>query len=184
MSDILEKVSEFVDKCLGPLGSEGFTNDKIRDLVIQLVATIILFLVVRFFLWKPVTNILETRRTTMEKDLTEAKENNLKSRKLTTELEEKLEATHIEIRNLIDKAEKDANIRREKIISDAKEEAKKRLGVVQKEIEQEITRSSNEIHKMIVDIAFLAAQAIVEDEIDHEKYLRVVNDIIEEASKK
>ena len=184
INDVLESVSEFVDKCLGPLGSNGFSNDTLRDLIIQVCATIILFLVVRFFLWKPITNILETRSNKMSSDLKEAEEKNLLARKLTVDLENKLIAAQKEIKELVERAESEANLRKDKIINEAKEEARKRLEYVQNEIEQEVIRSNNEIHNMIVDIAFMAAKAIVKEDIDHEKYLRLVNQIIDEAIKK
>ncbi len=183
MNETLEKISEFVNKCLGPLGTDGFSWDNIRDFIIQLGATLILFLIIRFYLWKPITNMLETRRNAMDKEIDEAKENNLKSRKLTRELEEKLEAAQFEVKNIIDKAENDANLRRNQIIKEAKEEAKKRLEAVESDIEQEILKSNAEIHKMIVDVAFLAAKKIVGNEIDQDKYLDIVNEIIEGASK-
>ena len=91
MSEVLKKVSEFVDKCLGPLGSDGFTWDTLRDIIIQLCATLILFIVIRVFVWKRVTNILEARRQVIDKELIEAKESNRKARLLATQKENDLE---------------------------------------------------------------------------------------------
>ena len=84
---------------------------------------------------------------------------------------------------MLDKAEKDANLRREEIINNAKEEAHRRLVNVEQEIEQEVLQKNAEIHKQIVDIAMLAAEKIVEHEVDQNKYIDIVNKIIEEAGK-
>ncbi len=183
MSKVLQDVADFVDRCLGPLGSSGFGWNTLRDIIIQLCATLILFIVIRVFIWKRVTNILEARRAAIDKELVEAKESNRKARLLAIENEEKLEAAEKQIKEMLDKAEKDANIRREEIINNAKEEAHRRLVNVEQEIEQEVLQKNAEIHKQIVDIAMLAAEKIVEHEVDQNKYIDIVNKIIEEAGK-
>ena len=184
MSEVLKKVSEFVDKCLGPLGSDGFTWDTLRDIIIQLCATLILFIVIRVFVWKRVTNILEARRQVIDKELIEAKESNRKARLLATQKENDLEEAQKQIKEMLERAEKDANLRRDEIIANAKEEAHKRLQNVEEDIQQEIQQKNAEIHKQIVDIAMLAAEKIVEHEVDQDKYIDLVNKIIEEAGSK
>lgn len=183
MSEVLKKVSDFVNTCLGPLGSDGFTWDTLRDIIIQLCATLILFIVIRIFIWKRVTNILEARRAAIDKELIEAKESNRKARLLAIENQKKLEEAELQIKEMLDNAEKDANIRRDEIISNAKEEAFKRLQNVEDDIKHEIQQRNAEIHQQIVDIAMLAAEKIVEREIDQDKYIDLVNKIIEEAGK-
>ncbi|MGL4949099.1 MAG: F0F1 ATP synthase subunit B [Anaeroplasmataceae bacterium] len=183
MAETLEKIAEFVNKCLGPLGSEGFNWGTMRDFIVQIIATIILFIIVRIFLWKPITQLIEAKRNAIDKELVEAKEANEKVRVLTIELEDKLKDAQIEVKELLDTAEKDANLRRDQIIKDAKAEAKKRLDNVEVEIQQEIVKKNNEIKQTIVDVAFTAARKIVGNDVDEEKYLKIVNEIIEGESK-
>lgn len=183
MSEVLQKISDFVNVCLGPLGSDGFNWSQLRDIIIQIIATLILFVVIRVFLWKRVTNILEARRAATDKELEEAKANNALSRQLAAETQAKLDEAQEKIRAMIDKAERDANLRRDEIVYAAKEDAKRRLENVEIEINQEIQKKTNEIHKQIVDIAMMAAEKIVEHEIDQDKYLDIINEIIEGAAK-
>jgi F-type H+-transporting ATPase subunit b len=68
MDEILKDVSAFVSECLGPLGNSGNILTWLRDFTIQIIATLILFLVVRFFLWAPLTKFLEDRREKMEQE--------------------------------------------------------------------------------------------------------------------
>ena len=75
-------------------------------------------------------------------------------------------------------ATKDANIKKEEIISSAKEEARRRLENLELELEQEKKNMESSIKKEIVDIAFAAAEKIVQKEIDQKKYLDVVEDIL------
>lgn len=77
----------------------------------------------------------------------------------------------------------EANARREEIINDAKAEAKRRLDKAQVEIDQEIKNKQQEIQDMIVTTAFAAATRILEHEVDKDKYIQMVNEIIEGANK-
>lgn len=183
ITDILKNVSEFVNKCLGPLGTEGFSWSQIRDVLIQLCATLILFILVRFLLWKPITRIIEKRREVIDKELEEAKESNNNARKLASDAQIKYDEAHIKIKQMLDKAEKDANLRKDEIIKQAKDEAKRRLDVLEEEIALEIQNANEEIKKQIVDIAMTAASKIIEKEVDQDKYINLVNEIFEEASK-
>lgn len=181
MSEILNKIADAVNSCLGPLQTLKITGADVRDLLIQLFATIILFFVIRCFLWKPITNILETRREAIDKALEEAKVAKANSESLEEELTHTLADAKLKVKELLDKAEKDGNVRREAIINEAKAEAKMRLDNLQIELEQEKDKMQREIRKEIVDIAFMAAEKIVAKEIDQDKYINVVDEILKEA---
>lgn len=186
INSILESISEFVNTCLAFLGSD-ITPDSIKqwatDFCIQLIATIILFLLIRFFLWKPITNMLEKKQQTADKALEDAKKAKEDSEALKLELEEKLADAQTEVKVLLQNAELDANLRKEEIIKEAKEEAKRRLDEATNDINLEVANKQSEIKELIVNTAFLAASKILEKEVDKEKYLKLVNEIIEGALK-
>ena len=186
VSEAIDEIVSTVTEALGPLANltTATASDWLNYLAevgIQLVSTIILFLAVRFFLWKPITKILEERRDAIDKELEEAslaKENSIQ---IEQELLAEKEKAKAEIKALISKAEHDANVQREAIINDAKEEAKRRLDNLENELVQEKANMESEIKKEIVDIAFQAAEKIVAKEIDREKYMDFINDFLEEA---
>lgn len=181
MDEILEKIAEAVNSCLGPLANLKITGGDVRDLLIQLCATILLFVVIRIFLWKPITNILEKRREAMDEALEKAQESRDNAKALEDELATKLADAKEEIRILLNQAEKDGNLRRDQIINEAKEEAKRRLENLELELEQEKDSMQKEIRQEIIDIAFAAAEKIVAREIDQDKYMDVVEEILKEA---
>ena len=168
MDEILNKIAEAVNSCLGPLTNMQITGSDVRDLLIQLFATIILFIVIRFFLWKPITNILEKRREAMDSALEQAKNSKESAKLLEEELATELANAKASVRDILAKAEKDGNMRRELIISEAKQEAKNRLENLELELEQEKNSMQKQIRQEIVDIAFTAAEKIVAKEIDQE----------------
>ena len=181
MEEILKGISEFVDGCLGPLGSGGEYGwpDWIRDFFIQILATLILFLIVRHFLWKPVTALLEARKNVIDKELIDAKEHRENAVKLEAELQIKYDECKAEIQRLLKQAEAQGNQRREEIIAAAKDEANRRIKRADEEIAFDISQQKNDIKNQIVEIAFLAAETIVGHEVDKTKYLSKINEIID-----
>lgn len=87
IADAGDKIKELVQEALGPLARNfRIEGADVRDIIIQLAATLILFLVVRIFLWKPITNILEKRRETMDKSLEEANQAKENAKQIEAEL--------------------------------------------------------------------------------------------------
>ncbi len=186
MTEAVDEIVATVTNSLGPLANltTATTADwlgYLADIGIQLASTIILFIVIRFLLWKPITKILEARRDAIDKELNEAKEAKEQAVKLEEELILEKKKAQAEIRDLISNAEKEANLKREEIINQAKEEAKKRLANLEDELSIEKANMQQDIKKEIIDIAFAAAEKIVSKEVDKDKYLDVIDDILEEA---
>lgn len=178
-----QKIKELVEKTLGPLANNfEIGGNDVRDILIQLVSTIILFIIIRVFLWKPITNILENRRNIIDKELSDAKEAKEHAIEMEENLHKELAIARANVKALLDKAEKDGNERRESIISSAKEEAKRRLENLEVELNQERKRMEMEIKQEIVDIAFIAAEKIVSKEIERDKYLEVIDAILQEEN--
>ncbi len=181
MNEILDKIAEAVNSCLGPLTNLQIKGSDVRDLLIQLCATILLFVVVRFFLWKPITDILEKRRKAIDAALASAKESSLAAKQLENELSNQLSSAKEQIRQLLLQAEKDGNAKREQIIAEAKMEAQRRMENLEAELELEKNKMENQIRSEIVEIAFAAAEKIVAKEIDQKQYLDVVDEILKGA---
>ena len=80
----MDAVSEAIDKFV----MQGMEIDP-SQMLVQLIATLVLFLVVFRFLWKPMTKLLEDRREIIKNDLDEAKEANQNALDIKEQLEQK-----------------------------------------------------------------------------------------------
>ena len=185
LSEAMSEITAAITSGLGPIYL--ISNPKellsslpgtLMDLVIQICATFILFIAVFVFFWKPITKILETRREAIDKELTEAEAAKANAILVEDELRKTLDEAKDKVKEMLDQAVKDANVKKEEIITSAKEEAKRRLENLEFELEQEKKNMESSIKKEIVDIAFAAAEKIVQKEIDQTKYLDVVEDIL------
>ncbi len=182
LQDALDKIAEIVNICLGPLGNAGFTWESIRDFLIQLCSTLIIFLVVKFFFWKPITNIIEAKGNAIDHDLEEAREVKERAYKLEAKLNEEYESSKAEVKRLVSEAINEGNLKKEEIINEAKLEAERRLANSKLEIDEEVKSMQKQIKEQIVDIAFQAASKIVAKEINPDKYLDLVDDILKEGA--
>lgn len=171
---MLEQISEFVEKAL---------SIDLLHLGLQLCSTLILFVVVRAFLWKPITNILEARRELAMKEISDAKQKNDEATKLLDESRKEVEKAKKRAKEIVDNAVITAKLEKSEIIEDAKNEAKKRLDNVNHEIGLELERQKNTLRQEIVDVAFLAAEKIVKREINKEEHIKVVEETLEEVGK-
>ncbi len=187
IAEALTKIRETIQGTLGPLyNTKELTVDRLTqygiDFGIQIGATIILFIVVAIFFWKPITKILEQRRQVIDKELTDAQRAKDNAIEIEAELNKQLTEAKQKVKEMLDKAEKDANLKRDEIINQAKEEARRRMENLQLELEQERQSMEADIRQEIVDVAFAAAEKIVSKEINQEKYLNVVDEILKGAN--
>ncbi len=183
IEDALVEIAATVQEALGPFGNGfNFTSSEFMDIGIQLASTIILFIVVRCFLWKPVTNILESRRAVIDKELEEAKMAKENAILIEANLKDEFNKAKAKVKEMLDNAEKEANLKRDEIINTARQEAKTRIENLQLELKQEKEGMAKQIRQEIIDIAFAAAEKIVSREINQDKYLDVVDEILKGAA--
>lgn len=188
LSLAVESITNTVKEGLGPIAllsdTEALADQAFKfavDFGIQIVSTILLFLAVRFFLWKPITNILETRREAIDKELDDAKNAKEKATEAEALANKEYSEAKDKIKKMLDDAERDANVKRDTIIQQAKNDAERRLNNLEAELVEEKKSMEKEIRQEIVEIAFQAAEKIVGREINQDKYLDVVDDILKGA---
>ena len=188
LSQAAISIQEAIQEGLGPISllsdTEKLKDNALNfaiDFGIQICATVLLFIIVRFFFWKPITKILEERRNQIDKDLKDAEEAKANAIEIESNLQREMSEAKAKIKLMLDNAEKEANIKKETIINAAKDEAKRRLENVELELIEEKKSMEKEIRQEIVDIAFQAAERIVQKEINQDKYLDIVDDILKGA---
>lgn len=158
---------------------QGMQIDVIA-LALQLLSTIILIIVVRVFFWKPITNYLEKRQETIKGELDEAREKNEEAENLKKSISTEYEEAKKETKDFKKTLQQEAQEEKLRIIQEARDEAKRRLDQVEVDINQEIKKSNEKIKQSIKEIAFAAAEKILQHEIDEEKHEKMIEEMIED----
>ncbi|MBN2285464.1 MAG: F0F1 ATP synthase subunit B [Tissierellales bacterium] len=149
--------------------------------VFQILNTFILFLVLKKFLFVPVTEMMETREKLIKDSLNDAERISNEAEKYKDEYLDKLKSVEEERREIITKATRLADEKSKGIIKEAKEEVSKLKDKADADIEIERKKAINEMKDEISSIAILAASKVLESEIDESRNKALVAQFIEQV---
>ncbi|WP_162146935.1 ATP synthase F0 subunit B [Acholeplasma granularum] len=150
------------------------------DLILwQIAATIILIIIVRIFLWKPITRYLEKRQEALSKELYEAAHERERVTQIRYELQTEYEEMRKEARQMKDSLIYEAQQEKDRIITEARNEAKRRIQQVDRDIQQELKIQSDKIKERIKEIAFDVAEKIVTHDVTEENIDETIEEMID-----
>lgn len=173
-------LADFKD-LLGDIGAKIFPS--VSALVTQLLATFIMFFIVFKFFWKPIKGYINARKDFLENELKEAEKLNEEAKSNHELANKRIKELKIEARKIKEEAENQALEVRKSILLKADEEALAKKEKALRDIEKQKLEAQADIRKEIVDVALLAAQKIVEREIDEEDNTKLVEDFINDVNK-
>lgn len=148
---------------------------------VQMASTIVLFLILRHFLFKPVSEFIAARKEKIANDLEEAKARKEEAEALKVEYENRIDEAKNEARVIVDSAKKRGEELREQILVEAKEEASSVLTKARSDIEREREKTMAELKTEVVQIAMMAAERVVEKSLDEKSHKEMINKFIDEV---
>lgn len=151
------------------------------NFVTQLAATLALFLILRHFLFGPVTEFLEKRKEAVQKNIDEAETKKSEAMKLKEEYEVKIEEAKGEGKEIIETSRKRGEDLREEIVAEAKKEAQSLMTKAQKEIEREQKKAQIELKEEMVTVAMLAASKVIDKTLDEKAHKEMIDKFIDEV---
>jgi len=152
-------------------------------MIIQLLATLILFLVVRFFFWNKITKIIEDRKSLVTKGLEEKEQAMLEANLIKEQIIQERALAKKEASLIVDEAKKRASVEGREIIKSAKLEVEEEKAIAKEELRLEKEKLENEMKDKIVDVAYVLAGKIIEEELDDKKHKQLINRFIDQAGK-
>ena len=146
----------------------------IWQMLASLANLVLLFLMVKKFLYKPVMKMLQERQNTIDKDYDAAAE--AKEQALTDKIkyEEKLREAKIEADSVIKNAVDIANEREKEILANAKTKAEIIVRQAENEAELERKKAEDAVKKEIVEVSSLLTEKVLEREVtaaDHQHFI-------------
>lgn len=153
----------------------------LANFIPQILATGILFLVLRHFLFGPVTEILNSRSEKIVSNLEESTAEKKEAEAIKAEYLLKLEDAKGEARDIVDTAKKRSDQLKDEIIQEAKAEAQKISERAMLDIEREKQKMLTDLKSEVVEIAMLAATKVVEKDLDPNTHKTMINKFIDEV---
>jgi F-type H+-transporting ATPase subunit b len=134
-------------------------------IVFTLINTLIIFLIFKIFLFKPVGQILDKRKEMAAAEISEAQKAKESAAKAEQEYLARLADAKSEAAEIVKQATLRAQAREEEIVSEANKKAADIRAKAEDAIERDKKRAINEIKDEISDIVIMAASKVVEKEI-------------------
>ncbi|MDI3535062.1 MAG: F-type H+-transporting ATPase subunit b [Thermosediminibacterales bacterium] len=147
----------------------------------QIINFIILYLIMRKFLFKPVTGFMEDRTRKIEDKIKKAELKQKEGEELKRSYEEKISNIKDEAEKLLKETVEKGEKKGAEIIKKAKEESKTILQKAMQEIRREKIKSLRESREQIAELTIAAASHIIERNLNEKDQRRLIGQFIEKV---
>ena len=145
------------------------------------ITVIVLFLVLKKFFFEKVKNFIETRYNSIQDAFDSAEAVNRRADEKMQNYTKRIANVEAEGREIIRDAKIKADAQAREIIEDANKQATEIMNKAEKNIEREKQKAMEEMRKEVAALAMLAAERIVEREIQNIGQDEIVDEVINKA---
>lgn len=149
------------------------------QILISLANLVILFLIVKKFLFKPVKKVLAQRQDLMDAQYSAAQEAQAQALADKDAWEHKMQSAKAEADAIMKDAASKAQIRGDRIVSDAREKADGIIRQAQTAAELERKKAEDGIKKEIVDVSAALTEKMLGREINAQDHREMIDSFIE-----
>ncbi|MBE5743261.1 MAG: F0F1 ATP synthase subunit B [Clostridiales bacterium] len=153
-------------------------------ILISLANLILLFLLIKKFLYKPVKKMFETREKELSDKYAQADDAISKANADRLAWEEKLASAEEEANDIIKNATAVAKKRAEQIVSEADGQAEIILAEAQTEAKLELEKSRNNFKNEVVEVSTAVAEKMLNREVNKEDHDKLIDQFINELGEK
>ncbi|MBQ7645813.1 MAG: F0F1 ATP synthase subunit B [Clostridia bacterium] len=150
----------------------------IWHIVISLCNLVLLYFLIRKFLYKPVRKVLAERQSAVDKQYQAAKEAEDSARENMETWNKKIESAESESEKIIKQATSDAERRKSEILSDAKQQADGIVRQAKEAAELEKKKAADDIKSEIVDVSMLISEKMIGRELKEEDHRELIDSFI------
>ena len=151
------------------------------EIIVSLCNLVILLLLLKHFLFKPIQNILAKREAEIQKDYDDAHKASAEANALRAEYEKHMSEAKAEAADIVKSATQKAQANGEEILIDARNQAHRMMERADAEIQQEKKKAMNELKDEISGIAIDIASKVVEREINEKDHEDLINEFIKDV---
>jgi len=150
-----------------------------RLLLLQAAGFLVIYLVLRKYLFGPIGAILQARETEVTENLSHAENERKAAGQLRSDLEAHLASIQQEARRRMGEAMAEAAEERERILSETRVQCEQLLNRTREEMQREQQRALTELRGQVADLAVLAASRALQADLHGEVHQRAIEDFID-----
>lgn len=152
----------------------------IWNILASLANLVILFLLVKRFLFKPVLRMIDARQAMIDGKISDAEQALATAEESRAAWEERLSSAKEEADGIIKEATERAKLRADAIISEADEKALSLVRRAEEQIQLEKDKAESEIKHEIVDVSVALAEKMLSRKLSEADHRNMINEFISE----
>jgi F-type H+-transporting ATPase subunit b len=150
-------------------------------LITQIINFVILLILLRLLLYKPILNMLNSRKQKIQESLEYAEQVKAQAAEQQKEFDRKLEEARRESQVAAQAAQQVGEKEREAIIAQARDDARKMVEQAKEQIQYERKQMMADLHEEVVRLSLLAAQKVINQSLDERAQRQLVTDFLAQA---
>lgn len=141
---------------------------------------IILFILLRIFLYKPLQNIMQKRTELIQNEINSAETKNKEASALKEQYESSMKNAKAESDEIVGQAKERAKVQYDQIVGSANEEAAQIVSQAHKTAESDRDQMMRDAQSELADVALAAAAKLIGKNIDDEANRKMLDDFLSE----
>ena len=150
----------------------------VSQLIWQIVAFGLLVFVLQRFLYKPVLNMLDERRSRIDQSLRDAQAAAEKAAAAQAEFERRINESKKDAQAILAQANETSAKLKEELLVEAREQARQLVDKAKEEIEAERARTMAQLEKQVADLAITVSQRVIGESLNEETQRRLIGDFL------
>lgn len=151
------------------------------NILFNIVNVFVFYLLMRKFLFRPVTEIMQKRKNAVQASFDEADHKNKEAAHLKSKYEQALKASESDSMDILQDAKQRALEEQARIITAAKEDSLRIVNDAKKTMELERKLSQQDMQAEISELAILAAAKIIQKNMDDQVNHRIIQEFLTEV---
>ncbi len=149
-----------------------------NELVAQIINFMILFFILRAFLWKRVLKLLDERKARIAAGFKKIEDAQKGIEELRADYERKLSSIELIAKQKLQEAVSEGRKQAEQIIKESHLNGEKIIECARADIKYEITKAKEKMKEEIIDLTISATESLIEEKLTEEDDKKIVNDFL------
>lgn len=146
--------------------------------IYTIINFVILYFILKHFLFKPVNEVIASRRNEIETTIKKTEEDRKQAELLRIENQNIIKEAKKQGKNLVEDYKKKAEKVSIDIIAEARKESDQIMERTEKEIQRQREKVEDEIRGNTIDLAIQLSSKVLEEAVDEEKHRQLIEDFI------
>lgn len=151
------------------------------SIIWNIVNILVLFLLLKHFLFKPITKMMDSRTAEIENNLKDAEEQKTKAHELNAQYAEKLQGAQAEAAQIVSDARQRGQQEYSSILKSAAQDAQKEKERSRAEMAQEREEMLRGVQENVTELVLLTASKLSQKELDQESDRKLVDSFLSET---